>query len=147
MRLSRTDVGALAAVAVSGAIGVALFGPRMWSGDSVVTVDVRSEWTTESVTSADGEATVVIDRRKTVREDASSSEQGENVFVLRTSDGPEPLVYIDGERVERSAMEELDPDRIDRVEVLKGQAAEGLYGPDAVGGVVQIFTKDGSGSN
>jgi outer membrane cobalamin receptor len=42
--------------------------------------------------------------------------------------------------------EDLTPDRIDRVEVLKGEAAERMHGADAAVGVVQIFTKPGSGS-
>jgi hypothetical protein len=212
MKLSRTDVGALTAVAVSGAIGLALFGPRMWAGDSVVTLDLKSEWTTESTATSDGESTVIIKKKirredgseeivvtvetdgdetheRRIRVDASedgelhiegvdgegehfewtsdeesseharvrtrvirggegehSSEEGENVFMLRTSEGLEPLIYMDGELVDRSVMEELNPDQIERIEVLKGDAAIEMYGPEAVAGVVQIFTKDGSGS-
>jgi predicted methyltransferase len=191
MKLSRTDMGALAAVVGSGALGVALFGPQVWGGDSItvdVTSDISAEWTTQSAVSADGEAEVIIKKKKVrrgdgteeivvtvetdgnesgrrmerrIRVDASGAEgehvvvrqsvegveaAGENVFVLRTTDGPEPLVYIDGERVERSAMDELGPDRIDRVEVVKGEAAEKLFGPEASVGVIQIFTKEGSGS-
>src|SRR5690606_9491856 len=38
---------------------------------------------------------------------------------------------------------DLDPDDIERVEVLKGAAAAALYGSRANNGVVQIFTKRG----
>ena len=38
-------------------------------------------------------------------------------------------------------METLDPDMIDRIEVVKGAAAEALYGDRAAGGVINIFTK------
>lgn len=178
MKLSRTDVGALTAVAVSGAIGLALFGPRMWAGDSAVTLNLKSEWTTESTATSDGESTVIIKKKirredgseeivvtvetdgdetheRRIRVDASedgelhiehSAEEGENVFMLRTSDGPEPLIYMDGELVDPSVMEELNPDQIERIEVFKGDAAIEMYGPEAVVGVIQIFTKDGSGS-
>jgi hypothetical protein len=40
-------------------------------------------------------------------------------------------------------LSDLSPDEIDRVEVLKGPAASTLYGSEASGGVIQIFTKRG----
>lgn len=57
----------------------------------------------------------------------------------------QPLVYVDGVRVE-GVPEDLDPGRIDRVEVLKGRAAEAIQGPEAAGGVIRIFTKEGGAS-
>lgn len=59
---------------------------------------------------------------------------------------PQPLVYVDGVRVDRGTageaddiMDFLDPSTIARVEVLKGPAAEELYGDEASNGVIQIF--------
>lgn len=79
--------------------------------------------------------------------------------------GQRPVIYIDGIRVDNSGGEwgwmgqvtccffsggagedrlsDLNPDEIDRVEVLKGPAAATLYGSEASGGVIQIFTKRG----
>jgi outer membrane cobalamin receptor len=82
--------------------------------------------------------------------------------------GQRPIVYIDGVRVDGSGGEwgggvnggsttccafsggagedrlsDLNPDEIDRVEVIKGPAAATLYGSEASGGVIQIFTKRG----
>ncbi|MEJ2539264.1 MAG: TonB-dependent receptor plug domain-containing protein, partial [Gemmatimonadota bacterium] len=79
--------------------------------------------------------------------------------------GQRPVVYIDGVRVDTNANEwgslagatccafsggagedrlsDINPEEIDRVEVLKGAAAATLYGSDASGGVIQIFTKKG----
>jgi hypothetical protein len=54
-----------------------------------------------------------------------------------------PLVYVDEVRVE-GMPKNLDPDRIDRIEVVKGEAARYKFGPEAVDGVIQIFTKEGS---
>ena len=81
-----------------------------------------------------------------------------------------PVIYIDGIRVDSQQREwgsgipgtsfrttccafsggagedrlsDLNPDEIDRVEVLKGPAAATLYGSEASGGVIQIFTKRG----
>ena len=79
--------------------------------------------------------------------------------------GQRPVIYIDGVRVDAVQQEwgdggpatccafsggagedrlsDLSPDEIDRVEVLKGPAASTLYGSEASGGVIQIFTKRG----
>ena len=72
---------------------------------------------------------------------------------VETADGPvrmlrvqgerpagEPIIYVDGIRLSSSAtLEELNPDAIERVEVIKGAAAERLFGPQAAAGVIQIF--------
>jgi TonB-linked SusC/RagA family outer membrane protein len=69
----------------------------------------------------------------------------------------EPVVYLDGVRIdnggafvnggqnagEPSRLDDISPESIDRVEILKGAAAATLYGSEASGGVIQIFTKRG----
>lgn len=68
----------------------------------------------------------------------------------------EPLVFIDGVRVDSrqrelvdvggqtlSALSDLNPADIERIEVVKGPAAATLYGADASAGVIQIITKRG----
>lgn len=81
--------------------------------------------------------------------------------------GQRPVVYIDGVRVDsrggewgssaggattccafsggagEDRLSDLNPDEIDRVEIIKGPAAATLYGSEASGGVIQIFTKRG----
>lgn len=72
--------------------------------------------------------------------------------------GAEPLYIVDGVIVDNNAdqqlnlglrsntsnrLADLDPDDIERVEVLKGAAAAALFGSRANNGVVQIFTKRG----
>ena len=75
-----------------------------------------------------------------------------------------PLIYIDGVRVRSDAypknvppvgfngrssgavvspLNDINPEDIERVEVIKGAAATTLYGTEAAGGVIQIFTKKG----
>ena len=61
-----------------------------------------------------------------------------------------PLVLIDGVRVGSASLgqaefESLSLAQIDHIEVRRGPASS-LYGADAVGGVVQIFTRRGEGS-
>ena len=72
--------------------------------------------------------------------------------------GAEPLYIVDGVIVDNNAdqqinfgyrsnpsnrLADLDPDDIERIEILKGAAAAALYGSRANNGVVQIFTKRG----
>lgn len=69
-----------------------------------------------------------------------------------------PTVYVDGVRVDASEkplfliglggqttsrLNDLNPADIERVEVVRGAAASALYGSEASGGVVQVFTKRG----
>lgn len=67
----------------------------------------------------------------------------------------EPIIYVDGIRVNSSSVEafngqgqpsrldDIPPESIERVEILKGAAAATLYGTEASNGVIQIFTKRG----
>jgi hypothetical protein len=56
------------------------------------------------------------------------------------------LLLIDGVRVEPTELRNLRPDRIERMEVIKGQAATEIHDdPRAAQGVIRITTKDGAG--
>lgn len=76
----------------------------------------------------------------------------------------QPIIYVDGVRVRSEGLpknvaaagyagrgpnavygplNDLDPDDIDRIEVIKGAAATTLYGTEAAAGVIQVFTKRG----
>ena len=72
-----------------------------------------------------------------------------NVF-LRGAEGRFTAVYIDGVRVDSQSTggavwEQIPLSQIDRIEVLRGPAAA-VYGSDAIGGVVQLFTRKGEGA-
>ena len=77
----------------------------------------------------------------------------------------QPLVYLDGVRIRSdgyprnapqsgnvlrgnndvpSPINDIDPNDVERVEVVRGPAATTLYGTEAATGVIQIFTKRGS---
>ena len=71
-------------------------------------------------------------------------------FFIRGASTSGTVVLIDGVRVGSATLgqaefESLDLAQIDHIEVLRGPASS-LYGADAVGGVVQIFTRRGEGS-
>ncbi len=68
-----------------------------------------------------------------------------------------PIVYVDGIRIYSDggpitpnarqstlAINDIKSDDIERVEIVKGAAATTLYGTEASGGVIQIFTKKGT---
>lgn len=70
--------------------------------------------------------------------------QPETIFV-RGASGAQTLILVDGLRVGSAtvgttAIEHIPLEMIERIEVVKGPLSS-LYGPDAIGGVIQIFTR------
>jgi vitamin B12 transporter len=70
--------------------------------------------------------------------------------LLRGANRGQTLVLIDGLRAGSSSagsttLEAIPLDQIDRIEILRGPASS-LYGADAIGGVVQVFTKQAQGT-
>ena len=71
-------------------------------------------------------------------------------IFLRGSNSTQVLVLVDGVRINSAttgttSIEHLMLDQIERIEVVRGNVSS-LYGSEAIGGVVQIFTKRGHGS-
>lgn len=69
-----------------------------------------------------------------------------SLFLRGTNDG-HTLVLIDGVRVGSATLgsaglQDLPVSQIDRIEIVRGPRAS-LYGSDAIGGVIQIFTRKG----
>ena len=67
-----------------------------------------------------------------------------NVFI-RGASGSHTLLLVDGQRIGSATLGEpsisrIPLDQIERVEILRGPAS-GLYGSDAIGGVIQVFTR------
>jgi vitamin B12 transporter len=70
--------------------------------------------------------------------------QPSGVFI-RGANAQQTLVLVDGQRIASAtsgsaAFEGIPLDSIERIEVVRGPMS-GLYGSDAIGGVVQIFTR------
>ena len=68
-------------------------------------------------------------------------------YSLRGTKSAQTLVLVDGQRIASASsgiarLDYLSIDNIDRVEVSRG-ARSSLYGADAIGGVIQIFTRRG----
>lgn len=67
---------------------------------------------------------------------------------LRGTGSSQTLVLVDGQRIASASaglpsLEFLSVDQIERIEVVRGPRSA-VYGSDAIGGVVQIFTRKGS---
>ena len=88
----------------------------------------------------------------------ASSAGGASEIRIRSSNslslGLGPLIYVDGIRIstERefadrngatSRLQDIDPNTIESIEIIKGPAAATLYGTEASNGVIQIITKKG----
>jgi vitamin B12 transporter len=88
----------------------------------------------------------VLSRQPGVQIATNGSYRSATSLFLRGATSAQSIVLIDGVRVGSAtsgtaALENLSIDRIERIEILRG-AASALYGPDAVGGVIQIFTRE-----
>ncbi|NIR60476.1 MAG: TonB-dependent receptor, partial [Gammaproteobacteria bacterium] len=75
---------------------------------------------------------------------------GNTSVFLRGANSDHTLVLIDGVRVSSAttgtfAWQHLDPAQIERIEIVRGPRAS-LYGSDALGGVIQIFTRRPAGA-
>ena len=69
-------------------------------------------------------------------------------IFIRGTRSAQSLVLVDGQRIGNSTsgdsnLQHLNIDQIERVEVLRGSRSV-LYGSDAIGGVIQIFTRRGA---
>ena len=67
---------------------------------------------------------------------------------IRGTKTAQTLILVDGHKVNTpeggdATLQYLDPDQIERIEVVRGPRSS-LYGADAVGGVINIFTRKGS---
>lgn len=55
----------------------------------------------------------------------------------------QPIIMVDGVQMAATQFSALDPNSIDRVEVVQGAAAATIYGAQGANGVIQVFTKKG----
>ena len=78
---------------------------------------------------------------KKIRVHKLDASKGDKKFHVISTDGEKPLIFIDGKESNHEVMEKLDPESIDKIEVLKGEKATAEYGEKAKNGVIMITTK------
>ncbi len=71
-------------------------------------------------------------------------------IFMRGTNSNQVLVLLDGVRINSAttgatALEHIMLDNVERIEVVRGNVSS-LYGSEAIGGVIQIFTKQGHGA-
>jgi vitamin B12 transporter len=125
---------------------------------TATTVETRAEQLGASVTVVDGEEfetkhypTVdeALRRVPGVEIQRSGSFGKTTSITIRGATANQVQVLIDGVRVKSPTLGQVDlsdlsPDLIDRIEVIRGPQST-LYGADAIGGVVNIITRRGTG--
>lgn len=75
-----------------------------------------------------------------VKVDEESTGKSKKVMMFGNSD-EKPLIVVDGKEMPNSSIEDIDSDRIETIEVLKGDSATKKYGDKAKNGVIEITTK------
>lgn len=71
-------------------------------------------------------------------------------LYLRGANATHALVLLDGVRIGSATsgatpIQDLMPEQIERIEVVRGNVSS-LYGSEAIGGIIQIFTRQGRGA-
>ena len=150
MKIGLKDIRNLAIIGAAGAAGVVatlvVFGATERSPvhHEVITVDHAP----------------IVHFRSSVRVVRPEREQAEEAAGVRagrvhfrTSETIEPIVYIDGVRVNGpglhplpesvTGLDDLTPEDIEKIDVLKGPKAVELYGKEGENGVIEVTTKKG----
>lgn len=100
-----------------------------------------------------GSASVGAGKQIRLRGNSSVSMTNQPIIYvdgIRIMDGGFPVVRTPGmvqgrgAQVTASPLDNINPNDIDRIEIIKGSAATTLYGTEASAGVIQVFTKRGS---
>ena len=156
---ARLSVISLAALAALGTASTAWAQAAPSLKDVVVTATrtaTRADALTADVVTIEADALArsgartvseVLAREAGLQTSSSGGLGKQSSLFIRGTEARHVLLLVDGVRVGsatsgQASLDNLPLEAIERIEVLKGPASA-LYGSDAVGGVVQVFTKQG----
>ncbi|XLM21088.1 TonB-dependent receptor plug domain-containing protein, partial [Chromobacterium piscinae] len=91
----------------------------------------------------------VLSRQAAISITANGGPGTNSSIFMRGTNSNHTVVLVDGVRISSAtsgttAMQNIPLAQIERIEILRGPASS-LYGADAIGGVIQIFTRKGEG--
>ncbi|NRA93608.1 MAG: TonB-dependent receptor plug domain-containing protein [Psychroserpens sp.] len=91
-----------------------------------------------------GENTKIIARGNVVGklENDINTIKADSIYFIRSSNDEEPIYIVNGKRIKKEDFKGLDPNKIDKINVLKDKSAVTIYGNDGKNGVIEIITKD-----
>ena len=72
-------------------------------------------------------------------DDKTNINHGKMIFI--DSDGKKPLFFVNGKEIENGKLEDINPNDIKSMSVLKGEKAIEKYGAKGKNGVIEIITK------
>ncbi len=119
------------------------------AGEALASVSVI---TRADIERAQTEDVVALLRREAGIDFGRTGGRGQQTSMfLRGTDSDHVLVMIDGVRVNPGTTgaypwEQLPLSQVERIEIVRGPRAA-LYGSEAIGGVIQVFTRDNRGAN
>jgi TonB-linked SusC/RagA family outer membrane protein len=136
-----TDTRALSEVVVTG-VGVATDKRKVAISVESISSDKLPATPTASVDQA------LVGKIAGATISSASGNPGSGVAILlrginTLQGGTSPLIMIDGVEMGSTALQALDLNTVDRVEVVQGAASATIYGAQGANGVIQIFTKKG----
>ena len=110
------------------------------SENSWINEDVDVKVNGNSIWVSDSEDSTHVKHIRVIELDEDDS--GESSIFIEKDGDSKPLMFIDGEQIDDVDLKDMDSDKIETIEVLKGKKAIEKYGEKAKDGVVIIKTKD-----
>ncbi len=122
---------------------------KVWVSESGDTTKIKKIEIIEIDESTDGEENIIIkkihkkgDANVEVTVNVSDDKhKGKQKMIFISEGGEQPLMIVDGEEKSNMKMDEISPEDIETIEVLKGDKAVEKYGDKAKDGVIMITTK------
>lgn len=138
MKIGSKDIRHLAIIGAAGAAGVA--------ATLVVMRAAERPHVVHEVVTVEARPAPIVHLRSNVHVVKPSQERPDELVRLRrvevrVPETARPIVYVDGIRT--SALEDLTPEMIANIDVLKGPKAVELYGSEGENGVIVVTTKEG----
>ena len=144
------------------AIAVAAFGADHATLDSIVVTATRQPMRTAEILTdvstiersdidVAGHSSLeeILASQPGVEMTTNGSQGAASSLMIRGTNGSHVLLLIDGVRIGSAtsgniAWSRIPANQIERIEIIRGPASS-LYGSEAIGGVIQIFTRQGNG--